>query len=87
MVHQFEEHDRDHFRQGLNEEIGHGLEVMEPEYVFWVNVPGVWESWAACCGWLMLWVHSTVESSLPRLPHRLLLPAPHQCLSCTLWRR
>lgn len=42
MLHQFEEHDRDRFRLFANEVLGHGREVLSREYVFFVNVPGVW---------------------------------------------
>lgn len=42
MVHQYEEHDNDRFRQALNRLIGHGQEVMSPGAVFVINVPGVW---------------------------------------------
>src|SRR5579871_822573 len=41
MVHQYEEHDNDRFRQFVNRQIGRG-EVLSPLAVFVINVPGVW---------------------------------------------
>ncbi|HEY6369229.1 MAG TPA: hypothetical protein VIX37_01505 [Candidatus Sulfotelmatobacter sp.] len=41
MVHQYEEHDNDRFRQFVNQRIGKG-EVLSPLAVFIINVPGVW---------------------------------------------
>lgn len=41
MVHQYEEHDKDRFRQFVNRQIGRG-EVLSPLAVFVINVPGVW---------------------------------------------
>ena len=41
MVHQYEEHDNDRFRQFVNRQIGRG-EVLSPLAVFIINVPGVW---------------------------------------------
>jgi Protein of unknown function with HXXEE motif len=42
MLHQFEEHDQDRFRAFFNRTIGKGREVLSPEAVFVINVPGVW---------------------------------------------
>ena len=42
MLHQYEEHDNDSFRQFFNRTIGGGQEVLCPEAVFIINVPGVW---------------------------------------------
>jgi hypothetical protein len=41
MVHQYEEHDNDWFRQFVNQQIGKG-DVLSPLTVFIINVPGVW---------------------------------------------
>jgi len=41
MIHQYEEHDNDRFRQFVNRQIGKG-EVLSPLAVFIINVPGVW---------------------------------------------
>lgn len=41
MLHQYEEHDDDRFRQFVNQQIGRG-EVLSPLAVFVINVPGVW---------------------------------------------
>lgn len=42
MLHQYEEHDNDRFRQFFNRTVGGGHEVLSPEAVFVINVPGVW---------------------------------------------
>lgn len=42
MLHQYEEHDRDRFRQFFNATIGKGFDVLSPLAVFVTNVPGVW---------------------------------------------
>ncbi|HET6879092.1 MAG TPA: HXXEE domain-containing protein, partial [Pirellulales bacterium] len=42
MLHQYEEHDNDRFRQFFNRTVGRGKEVLSPEAVFVINVPGVW---------------------------------------------
>jgi hypothetical protein len=42
MLHQYEEHDNDRFRIFFNRTIGGGQEVLSPEAVFIINVPGVW---------------------------------------------
>lgn len=42
MVHQFEEHDRDRFRNFFNATVGGGHDVLTPLAVFIINVPGVW---------------------------------------------
>lgn len=42
MLHQYEEHDNDRFRRFFNRTIGGGQEVLSPEAVFLINVPGVW---------------------------------------------
>jgi len=42
QLHQFEEHDRDRFRQYMNREIGGGLEILTPAAVFVINIFGVW---------------------------------------------
>ena len=42
MIHQYEEHDRDRFRQFFNTTIGKGFDVLSPLAVFVTNVPGVW---------------------------------------------
>lgn len=41
MIHQYEEHDNDRFRQFVNQQIGKG-EALTPLAVFIINVPGVW---------------------------------------------
>ncbi|HVX12717.1 MAG TPA: HXXEE domain-containing protein [Pirellulales bacterium] len=42
MLHQYEEHDNDRFRQSFNQTMGGGREVLSPLAVFLINVPGVW---------------------------------------------
>jgi hypothetical protein len=42
MLHQYEEHDNDRFRRFINRTIGHGKDVLTPDSVFLINVPGVW---------------------------------------------
>jgi hypothetical protein len=42
MLHQYEEHDDDRFRRAFNQMVGGGKEVLSPEAVFFINVPGVW---------------------------------------------
>jgi hypothetical protein len=42
MLHQYEEHDNDRFRRFVNRTIGGGKEVLSPEAIFLINVPGVW---------------------------------------------
>lgn len=42
MLHQYEEHDNDRFRQFFNRTIGGGQEILSPAAVFIINVPGVW---------------------------------------------
>ncbi|MDR3496832.1 MAG: HXXEE domain-containing protein [Ancalomicrobiaceae bacterium] len=42
MLHQYEEHDADRFRQFVNAHLGAGRAVLTPLTVFIVNVPGVW---------------------------------------------
>ena len=42
MLHQYEEHDNDRFRRFVNRTIGGGREVLSPQAVFVINVPGVW---------------------------------------------
>ena len=41
MLHQYEEHDNDRFRLFFNRTVGQGKEVLSPEAVFVINVPGV----------------------------------------------
>lgn len=42
MLHQFEEHDRDRFRQFVNAKIGGGADVLSSRVVFVINIPLVW---------------------------------------------
>lgn len=49
MLHQYEEHDADRFRLFFNATIGSGKEVLTPEAVFVINVPGVWGVIVAAC--------------------------------------
>jgi hypothetical protein len=42
MIHQYEEHDGDRFRDFINTEIGHGREALSLSDVFIANVVGVW---------------------------------------------
>ena len=42
MLHQYEEHDADRFRQWVNREVGGGLEVLTPAAVFVINIGAVW---------------------------------------------
>lgn len=42
MLHQYEEHDHDRFRQFVNESIGNGKEMLSRFDVFIINIIGVW---------------------------------------------
>jgi len=42
MLHQYEEHDNDRFRQFVNRQISGGREALSPLAVFVINIPGVW---------------------------------------------
>jgi hypothetical protein len=42
MLHQWEEHAGDRFRQYVNRVIGGGREVLTPAATFWINALGVW---------------------------------------------
>ncbi|MEO1281481.1 MAG: HXXEE domain-containing protein [Pseudomonadota bacterium] len=42
MIHQYEEHDDDRFRQFVNTHFGDGREVLTRGDVFWINIIGVW---------------------------------------------
>ena len=42
MLHQYEEHDNDRFRQFVNRKIGKDKEALSTWDVFLINVPGVW---------------------------------------------
>ncbi|MGA2216547.1 MAG: HXXEE domain-containing protein [Terracidiphilus sp.] len=42
VVHQYEEHDNDRFREFVNKNFGKGREILSPMAVFLINVPGVW---------------------------------------------
>ena len=42
MLHQVEEYYRDRFRQSINQILGHGQEVLTPDFVLVVNLAGVW---------------------------------------------
>lgn len=42
MLHQYEEHDGDRFRQFINATIGRGEEVLSRSAVFVINIVGVW---------------------------------------------
>jgi len=56
MLHQYEEHDEDRFRQSLNRVLGKGKEVLSPLAVFVINVPGVWGILVLSL-YLALWVN------------------------------
>lgn len=47
MLHQYEEHDDDRFRQFINAAIGRGREVLTVSDVFVINIIGVWTVLAA----------------------------------------
>jgi hypothetical protein len=47
MLHQYEEHDDDRFRQFVNAVIGRGREVLTLADVFFINIVGVWVVLAA----------------------------------------
>jgi hypothetical protein len=47
MLHQYEEHDADRFRQFVNTVIGKGREVLTVPDVFVINIVGVWAVLAA----------------------------------------
>jgi hypothetical protein len=55
MLHQYEEHDADRFRLFFNKTIGQGREVLTPQAVFIINVPGVWGV-IALATYLSAWV-------------------------------
>lgn len=42
MIHQWEEHRGDRFRQYVNQTIGRGREALTPAATFWINALGVW---------------------------------------------
>jgi hypothetical protein len=42
MLHQYEEHDNDRFREFFNTNFGKGREILSPMAVLLINVPGVW---------------------------------------------
>ncbi|MGD0096657.1 MAG: HXXEE domain-containing protein [Terracidiphilus sp.] len=42
MLHQYEEHDDDRFREYFNKNFGKGREILSPMAAFLINVPGVW---------------------------------------------
>jgi hypothetical protein len=42
MLHQWEEHAGDRFRQYVNRVIGRGREALTPAATFWINALGVW---------------------------------------------
>lgn len=42
MLHQYEEHTGDRFRQWVNNNIGHGRELLTPIATFWINSLLVW---------------------------------------------
>ncbi len=42
LLHQFEEHNADRFREHVNRTIGHGREALTPGATFWINAVGVW---------------------------------------------
>ncbi len=42
MLHQWEEHAGDRFRQYVNRVIGRGQEALTPAATFWINALGVW---------------------------------------------
>jgi hypothetical protein len=51
MIHQYEEHDNDRFRDFMNQLIGKGREVLTKRAVFVINIAGVWGVLAAAL-WL-----------------------------------
>ena len=53
MLHQYEEHDDDRFRQFFNRVLFGGREVLSSAAVFLINVPGVWGVIAVsfCLAW------------------------------------
>ena len=42
MLHQWEEHTGDRFRQYINQRLAGGREALTPTATFWINVIGVW---------------------------------------------
>lgn len=42
MLHQYEEHNGDRFRQWVNSTVGHGREALTPIATFWINSLLVW---------------------------------------------
>lgn len=80
MIHQFEEHDRDRFRQFFNATIGKGQEVLSPAAVFITNVPGVWGVIAIALalaikvqiGWGLLAVYLVLVNAVVHIAHGIL---------------
>ena len=56
MIHQFEEHDADRFREYLNLHVGGGLDVISQGAIFVINIGGVWVLDA-----LAIWLTATVS--------------------------
>lgn len=77
MIHQYEEHDRDRFRQFFNATIGRGFDVLSPLAVFVTNVPGVWGVialslyGAATCnlGWGLVAVYLVLVNAVVHVVH------------------
>lgn len=68
MIHQYEEHDQDRFRNFVNRILGNGREVLTRKAVFLINILGVWGGIA-----LGLWLAAQVESGFALIPFYLLL--------------
>lgn len=85
MLHQFEEHDRDRFRQFVNAHIGHGREVLTPGFVFAVNIFGVW--WVAAlamlamrfidAGWGMVAVYLVLVNAVLHIVQMIAMRQPN----------
>lgn len=83
MIHQFEEHDNDRFREYVNRLFG--TEVLSREAVFWINVPGVWgvialAFVAARClglGWGLLAIYLPLVNAMVHIAQALRLRQLH----------
>lgn len=80
MAHQYEEHDADRFRLFFNQTIGRGYEVLTPQAVFLINVPGVWGVIVGACylgaaanpGFGLVAVYLAVVNALVHVAHAII---------------
>ena len=80
MLHQYEEHDNDRFRQFFNQTIGQGKDVLSPWVVFLTNVPGVWgviglSLWLAATaniGFALITVYLVLVNAIVHIAHAVI---------------